>query len=75
MYAVKFGYRQLHRSVTKMKWIRVYNGTGMYEEDTAILMRVLRQHVDETIYNVGTITPDEIVNGNSLKSVLIDACK
>lgn len=45
-----------------MKWIRVYNGTGMYEEDTAILMRVLRQHVDETIYNVGTITPDEIVN-------------
>jgi hypothetical protein len=51
----------------RMKQVLVYKGLGMYEKDTAIIERVMNEHVNCDLYKVDTVTPTEIIKGNFFK--------
>lgn len=52
-----------------MQELCVYQGHGMYDKDTAILLRSLKQHACPSTYIVNVITPDEIKCGRLKNNV------
>lgn len=46
-----------------MKWVLVYKGKGMYEQDTEIVKRVMNEFVDTTVHQVDTVSAEDIIRG------------
>ncbi|XP_045176309.2 uncharacterized protein LOC123536883 [Mercenaria mercenaria] len=53
-----------YQNITRrMKQVLVYEGPGMYEIDTKMVQRVMKEHVNTDLYQVDTVSPLEIVKG------------